>query len=193
MNPEWRYWFIESLVWLLPVMVIMMRIPQVDRLRTAYPLGLPLAATAVLFAIGRVIGPQEYPASVFSPMAIAWILTLGWAIAEARSMRQRLFVSVLLSAVVPWTFSGIRMVVIPLGLVLLLWVSRVRLPSVVAWALAALAQASLLVYLLHWPVLEILGRLASPHRLLPGRDCRDRAVVLRGRRRLVTISLPRSG
>lgn len=192
MNPEWRYWFIESLVWLLPVMVIMMRVPQVDRLRTAYPLGLPLAATAVLFAIGRLIGPQEYPASVFSPMAIAWLLTLGWAIAEARSMRQRLFVSALLIAVVPWTFSGIRMVVIPLGLVLLLWVSRVRLPSVVAWVLAALAQASLLVYLLHWPVLEILdGWPALIVSCLVG--IAATAVVLRGRRRLVTISLPRSG
>ncbi len=156
MNAEWRYWFIESLLWLLPVMVIMLRVPQFENLRAAYPLGLPLAVTALLFAVGRIVGPQEYPANAFSPVAIAWLLTLGWAIAEAQSARQRVFVSVLLIAVIPWTFNGFRMVAVPLGLVLLLWVSRIRVPATIAVMLAALAQASLLVYLLHWPVLEVL-------------------------------------
>lgn len=45
----------------------------------------------------------------------------------------------------------------PVGLVLLLWVSRVRVLSSVVVALAALAKASLLVYLIHWPVLEVLS------------------------------------
>lgn len=156
LTPEWRYWFIETLAWILPIVVVVVALPWVETVRRRYPLGLPLVVTAVLFAAGRLLVPQEFPISVFSPLAIAWILTLGWAIAEVRTTRQRMALTLLLVAVVPWTLYGVRMLVVPLGLLVLLWVSRLRLPLTLALVAGALAEASLVIYLLHWPVLDAI-------------------------------------
>lgn len=154
--PEWRYWFVEALLWILPAMVLLLALPGVEALRRRYPFGLPLTLTGALFLAGRFLVPQEFPVSVFSPLAIAWFAALGWTIAEARTVRQRIALSVLLVAVVPWTLYGLRMLIVPIGLMALLWVTRVRVPAPVAVAVAAVAEASLAIYLLHWPVLDLV-------------------------------------
>ena len=54
--------------------------------------------------------------------------------------------------VVPFFENPTRDIVVGLGLVLLLWVPTMRMPRAIANALAAIAAASLVIYLTHWQV-----------------------------------------
>jgi surface polysaccharide O-acyltransferase-like enzyme len=64
-------------------------------------------------------------------------------------------VSALSALLVSVMFAQTRLWVIGVGLLLLVWVPRLRMPKVLAICAAALAQASLFIYLVHWQVLDI--------------------------------------
>jgi hypothetical protein len=154
-SPDWRYWFIGALAWILPVAVLVLHVPRLTRWRVRWPFGWAAGATAVAFACGAFVVPDARPSSLFSPWAALWIFFLGWAVWEARSHRQRILVSALSLALVAVTFSQSRLWVIAAGLLVLVWVPRLRLPVPVVLVSAAVAQASLFIYLVHWQVLDI--------------------------------------
>ena len=84
---------------------------------------------------------------------MAWLLTLGWAVARARSTGHRLVVSALAVLTVPGFFADdARSAVVVAGLLVLTWSRQVRLPAAAARLAATLAGASLYIYLTHWQV-----------------------------------------
>jgi len=153
--PEWRYWFIEALLWLLPLAALALRIPAVEGARRRAPWLLPAAATLGLWAAFHLWVPDARPSVLFAPLAVAWVALLGWTVAEARTVRLRLATSVLVMATVLPSFDGTRLWVLPAGLLALLWLPSVRLPAVAVPVVRAVAEASLYVYLTHWIVLEV--------------------------------------
>jgi hypothetical protein len=84
-----------------------------------------------------------------------WLFALGWAAVKAPTWRHRLLVSALVAATVPGFFTGpaaLREATIVAGLLLLVWLPSVRVPSLVARGCGVLAGASLYIYLVHWQV-----------------------------------------
>ena len=154
-GPDWRYWFVGALLWVLPLSLLMMQVPVLARWRSRWPFGWAVAGTVAAFGLAVVAVPDERPSSLFSPWAVLWVFFLGWAVWEARTDRQRLVVSLLSLALVATTFSGSRLWLIGVGVLILIWVPRVRLPGFVVFAAAALAQSSLFIYLAHWQVLDV--------------------------------------
>ena len=92
---------------------------------------------------------------------IAVVLLLGWATARATTHRQRLVVSVLVLATLPGFFDDVeRTGVVIAGMLLLVWVPAVRIPTLLARPVGLLASASLYIYLTHWqlyPAIEAAG------------------------------------
>ncbi len=154
--PEWRFWFVEALVWVLPLVAVVLRIPWVESLRRGSPWLLPAAATCAVWVASQHLLPDARPASLFSPLAAAWVVLLGWTAAEAHTRRLKLATSLLVVVTVVPSFDASRQWVIPLGLLAILWLPSLRLPSALVPPILRVAQASLYIYLVHWLVLGVL-------------------------------------
>lgn len=153
-EPRWSYWFIEALTLAVLVLAGLLALPFVDRATRRHPFGTPIVLTLVLLPTRYdLVGmPGDH---VHRAHGVLWLLTLGWAMSQARTTGQRLLVSGLAVALVPGFFSvgGLdRHLYVALGLLALAWVPQVRLPAVVAPVVGVLAASSLWIYLLHWRV-----------------------------------------
>jgi acyl-CoA synthetase (AMP-forming)/AMP-acid ligase II len=155
--PEWRMWFLQSLLWVLPVLIVMLRLPWVEAVRRRIPYLLPLLLVLVLVIPAYPLLAPNSPRGLFHPSAIAWVVVLGWLVAESRTTRTRITTSVLVVALGVLAFDETRAWVIPACVVALVWLPTVRVPRrAVPWV-AAVAAASLWTYLTHWVVLDHLG------------------------------------
>ena len=151
--PDWRYWFIEALIGCMIVTTAVMAWPRVERLERARPFG---------FAVGLVLLglPTHLELVVWHERAIFhrveyvwWLFALGWAAARSETLRQRAIVSgLVLFAGMQFFDSSSRTWLMIAGLMVLLWVRQVRVPAPVVPLAAALASASLWIYLTHWQV-----------------------------------------
>ncbi len=137
-GPDWRYWFIGALLWILPAVALLSRAAAMARWRGRYPFEWAVMATLVSVVIAVAAVPDARPSSLFSPLAVLWVFFLGWAVWEARALRQRIVVSALSALLVSVMFAQTRLWVIGVGLLLLVWVPRLRMPKVLAVCAAAL-------------------------------------------------------
>jgi hypothetical protein len=84
---------------------------------------------------------------------VFWLFALGWATVKATASWQRLLISALVIATVPGFFGDLeREALVVAGLLMLVWVRAVRVPSWAARATGVLAAASLYIYLAHWQI-----------------------------------------
>ncbi len=84
---------------------------------------------------------------------VFWLFALGWAAVKATATWQRVLVSALLVATLPGFFGDpTRDAIVVAGLLVLVWVPSVRLPSWGTRLVGVLASASLYIYLVHWQV-----------------------------------------
>lgn len=154
-GPDWRYWFVGALVWVLPLAVMFCALPALRRTCERWPVGTPAAAAAVSLLVAAVAVPDARPSALFSPWAVLWVFFLGWSIAQARYRPARAAVSVAAVVLSVGMFQDSRTWVIGLGLLVLIWFPRVRVPALLVGAVALVAHASLFIYLSHWQVLEL--------------------------------------
>lgn len=151
-GPQWHFWFVEALVWILAGAGLTLAVPAVRRWRVRSPFGVALAAVAVGLIPRLVAGDLSGPDRA-SPQYAFWIFALGWAAAEANRRGQRLLVSALLVVTMPGFFdNAAREAVVAGGLIAVIWVPTVRLPRVASRIVAAVAGGSLYIYLTHWQV-----------------------------------------
>jgi len=169
-EPAWHYWFIECALALMLIAGLLLAVPQVDRLvrRAPFwlPFGLALVGLVPRYACREVFGSDvvhrhhglfaAFPDGDFihRAHAVFWLFALGWAAARTVTVWHRLLLSAVVVACVPGFFIGdqTRDLVVVLGMLALIWVSRVRLPAFLARAVGVLAAASLWIYLVHWQV-----------------------------------------
>jgi acyl-CoA synthetase (AMP-forming)/AMP-acid ligase II len=153
---EWRFWFVEVLLYMLVAFAAVLAIPWADRCERATPLAFALA----LFAVGLLgrYGLLDLGAPHTRPAL--WLFALGWAAARCTAPWQRACLTALALATVPGFFGDVqREAFVAGGIVLLLWAPSVRCPAVAGRVLAVLASASLYVYLVHWQVYPLLREL----------------------------------
>ncbi len=161
-DPErWGYWFVETLVQILLLLALVLAVPAVARAQRRAPFAFACAALGVaLAAVALDDGGNTFTARLMSPHTVLWLFVLGWLVQRATTPAQRLAATLLVVALVPAFFAGepARGAVATVG-VLLLLVPAVRVPRVLAAPLAALAGASLTVYLTHYAVQPELAAL----------------------------------
>lgn len=152
-EPAWHLWFLEALVALLLATAALLAVPVVHRLDRRlpfwFPLGLAALALLTRYDVVSLRGGDE----IHRAHVVAWLFFAGWAAARARTTTQRAAVSLLLAVAVPGFLDDpARESVVLVGMLLLVWVPRVRVPRAASRVLGLLAAASLYVYLVHWQV-----------------------------------------
>ncbi len=150
-EPAWHYWFIEAAVTLMLAATALLAIPVVDRWARRWPFWTPyaLCLLGLLTRFEVVAAPSGD--EIHRAHVVFWLFALGWATAQATRSWQRLLLSAVVVGSLPGFFDDPhREVVVMIGLLFLVWVPAVRLPTLAARAVGALAAASMWIYLLHW-------------------------------------------
>ncbi len=153
-DDQWQLWFLESLVWITAGALLLTCLPVLHRLERRTPFRFALVVLAVA-AVARFaeVGLRAGPTQRYTTLVVAFFFVLGWAGARATTTRQRLLVSALAALLTVGFFGQPQREAIVLGgLLLMLWVPHVRVPTRLARAAGVLAGASLFIYLTHWQV-----------------------------------------
>ncbi|HEX4978719.1 MAG TPA: AMP-binding protein [Acidimicrobiales bacterium] len=150
-SEEWQYWFVEVLVQLLAGLALLAAVPFTRRLLTRRSFEVALGLTLVGLAFRYDAFGVANERLIHRVDGVAWIFTLGWAVARARHLWHRLAVTALLLAGIPHYFeSGRRESYAAAGILALVWVARVVVPARAVPVVRVLAASSLYVYLTHW-------------------------------------------
>ncbi|MFF2244010.1 AMP-binding protein [Arthrobacter sp. NPDC058130] len=158
---QWHFWFIEVLIYLLVAATALLAIPWADRAERRFPLLFPLALTGLgLLTRYELVNP-----GVPHTAPALWLFALGWAIARSRTIAQRCLVSAMAALTVPGFFENAsREWTLLVGILLLIWLPSIPVPTGFRRLTVVLASASLYAYLVHWlvypPLAEISPALA---------------------------------
>jgi hypothetical protein len=115
-----------------------------------FSVALFVAAITIRFAL---IGIEAEGVERYAVITVLWSLVLGWVIARADSGGKRLAVSVAAIVATAGFFGDpAREAVVVGGILLLIWVQRLRIHAALVPAVRLLASASLFIYLTHWVV-----------------------------------------
>ena len=159
---HWGYWFIEALVWTLVALAVVLSAPRVRDVVVQHAFGVAVAATVVGLWLRFAVVPPESSFGTSRPLGVLWLFTIGWAGAAARDNDARLAVSALAAiGLVSYFDDPVREATIFAAILLVVWVRVVAVPRVVQPAVAALAGASLYIYLTHFQVFPPVERLAG--------------------------------
>ena len=155
LGPDWRFWFIESAVFVLLLVTAVVATPWGDRLERRHPFALPLALSGVgmLWWKGLLFPPVPHMQG--SALVVSWLFCLGWAAAKAQGLGQRVLVTAVAIPTVG-TFSGNpkRDLLTLTAALLVIWVPTLRVPRGLVPLVQVLAASSLFIYVLHWHVLQ---------------------------------------
>jgi hypothetical protein len=163
-SARWGYWYIEALVQLLLVLAAVL---SVRRIRD-WERDDPWRFAAVVLAVGLLVrfdvfGLPDMAHPTARPHEVLWLFAVGWLAALSTSTGQRAVVSIVAAAAVHDFFARpLREAVVLGGVLLLVWVPYVRVVRPVNRVVAAVAGASLYIYLTHWAVYPPLRDLFSP-------------------------------
>jgi acyl-CoA synthetase (AMP-forming)/AMP-acid ligase II len=154
-HPEWRYWFVEALVYFLTALTALLTLPLLDRAERRSPFGFALGLVG-LGVIGRYdpLGLAHVRFHL-SPTVVFFLFALGWAAARARTAPQRLALTAAVLLTVPGLFPGgqpLRTSLVMAGLALLIWVPVLPSLDLVNRVAGVLAGSSLYIYLTHFQV-----------------------------------------
>lgn len=156
-----RLWFVEVMVWVLVGLALVCATPIADRLERRRPFAWACAFVAVGLALrfdGFGMGREAW----FTVLAF-WFFAIGWAASKATTAWQRAAVTAMLAVgIVGYFGNPNRELLVFTGLALLIWLPAIRCPSAFTVAAGVLAEASLLIYLVHYQVYPLFGE----HRLL---------------------------
>lgn len=158
-----RLWFIEVLVWILVLLTLLLWVPAVDRLERHRPFAFGLGFLAAGVALRYdAPGPDMGEDAWFSMLAF-WFFAVGWAVAKSTSAWQRAAITALLAVGLYGYFGDhVREALVFAGIAVMIWLPSIRCPLLLTGAVAALADASLYIYLTHFQIYPLFGE----HRLL---------------------------
>ncbi|MDQ0118686.1 AMP-binding protein [Pseudarthrobacter sp902506025] len=166
---QWHFWFIEDIVYILLAMSALLAVPWLGRAERRFPLMYPLA----LFSAGLLTRYELIEPNVPHTLPALWLFALGWAIARARNLPQRVLVSALTVLTIPGFFDNHnRELTMIAGILLLTWLPVLPVPRILSKPVVLLASASMHIYLVHWlvypPLVETSPALAVAASLTAG-------------------------
>ncbi|WP_080736057.1 AMP-binding protein [Rhodococcoides fascians] len=154
-SAEWRYWFVEAIVYIVLAVAALLFVPFVDRLERCHPFWFPMGLVGLgLVARYGLIDIDDSPNRILTASVVFWLFALGWAAAQANTVRQQLWVTAAIVGTVPGFFFGDtqREVIVTVGLCMLVWLSSIPFPMMLSRVAGVLASASLYIYLTHFQV-----------------------------------------
>ncbi|KAA0100815.1 AMP-dependent synthetase [Mycolicibacterium sp. P1-18] len=155
-----RLWFVEVLVWILVALALACAAPLADRVERRHP----FACACAVLAVGLVLRFDGFGMgrdAWFTVLAF-WFFAVGWAASKASTGWQRGAVTAMLAVgIVGYFGNSERELLVFTGLALLIWLPAIRCPSALTVVAGVLAEASLLIYLVHYQVYPLFGE----HRL----------------------------
>ena len=88
---DWRFWFVEALVWIYLGGAVLLGVPALDRWQRRWPFGAALVVLGVaVLARFAITGIEAGATGRYSTALVLWCFALGWAAATAHTTRQRL-------------------------------------------------------------------------------------------------------
>jgi acyl-CoA synthetase (AMP-forming)/AMP-acid ligase II len=154
-EPEWHYWFLEVLVYLVLATAVLTSLPRVSAWERRAPYGFAVGLLALTLVPRFWATATGYDGDlIHSSVFVAWLFAGGWAAARADTAWQRLLVTVLLLAGIHGFVADDlqRELVIATGVLALVWLPSVPWPRLLVGATGVIASSSLYVYLTHWQV-----------------------------------------
>ncbi|MGA9870364.1 MAG: acyltransferase family protein, partial [Rhodococcus sp. (in: high G+C Gram-positive bacteria)] len=152
---EWRYWFVEAIVYIVLAVAAVLYVPSIDRLQRLQPFWFAMGVVGLgLLTRYGVIDVDDGRNRILTASVVFWLFALGWAAAQANTVVQRLIVTAAIALTVPGFFFGEteREIFVIVGLSLLVWLRSVPFPSALSRVAEVLASASLYIYLTHFQV-----------------------------------------
>ncbi|GAA2541314.1 AMP-binding protein [Pseudonocardia hydrocarbonoxydans] len=150
----WGYWYVEVVVQISLLLAVLFAIPAVRRAEQARGFGFAVALLA-LALVGRLFPDtgNEFSDRLMSTHLVLWLFVLGWVVQRSSTGPRRLLAAALILVLVPGFFDDPgRAAVVTAGLLVLLLVPRIALPTVLMRPVGAIAAASLAIYLTHYAV-----------------------------------------
>jgi acyl-CoA synthetase (AMP-forming)/AMP-acid ligase II len=153
-EPEWHFWFIEVLVYLMLAAGAVTTVPVLAAWERRSPFWFAIALVVAGLLPRFWATATGYDGDlIHSSIFVVWLFAGGWAAARAQHTRHRLLVSaLLLGGVHGFCDDPVREATIALGLLALVWLPTIRLPRVSIGLVTQVAGASLYIYLTHWQV-----------------------------------------
>ncbi|MCY7325350.1 MAG: AMP-binding protein, partial [Microbacteriaceae bacterium] len=153
-NEQWQFWFLEAMLWTTVGLAVVFAVRAVDRVERRSPFGFALVGFAIaLIARFAIAGAQAEYVERYTGPVVVWLIALGWLVARADTTARRVLVSVIAVASSLGFFGDpLREAILVGGLLMLVWVPVVRAPRWMVPTIAALAGASMFIYLTHWQV-----------------------------------------
>jgi hypothetical protein len=153
-EPEWHFWFIEVLVYLMAAAGVLTALGRVAAWERRSPYWFAVALLVACLVPRYWATASGYGGDVMhSSLFVAWLFAGGWAATRTRHPGHRLLLSALLVAgVAGFCEDPVREATVALGLLALVWIPAVPLPRAIVGVVGQLAGASLYIYLTHWQV-----------------------------------------
>nr|WP_283251104.1 AMP-binding protein [Rhabdothermincola salaria] len=155
----WVYWYVEVLLQLLVVLTLVFAFARVRALERRHPeafaFGVLAAGLALRFAVEATF--DRHVEAMHMTDTLVWCFALGWAAQRTSRLWSRLA----LSAIAWWSISGFfygveHDAVVLVGVLALIWVPHLPVLRGLDRLVAAVAAASLYIYLVHFAVLREL-------------------------------------
>lgn len=163
-SAPWRYWYIDVIVQLLVGLSLLLSLRPIQRLERASPFGFAAGLVVIALVLRHdlldvLLSSQQGGRT----LTAFWAFAIGWAGAQATTIRQRLAVTAAIPvAALGFYDNDVRIAMIIGGLLALVWVRRVILPRFVIRVAGTISAASLLIYLTHWEVYPRILDVADP-------------------------------
>jgi surface polysaccharide O-acyltransferase-like enzyme len=151
-----RLWFVEVMVWILVALALVCVTPIADRLERRGPFAFASAFLALGLAI-RFEGFDMGRDAWFTMLAF-WFFAVGWAASKSSTTWQRAVVTAVLAiGVIGYFGNPHRELLVFTGVALLIWLPAIRCPTGFTVVAGVIAEASLLIYLVHYQVYPLFG------------------------------------
>jgi acyl-CoA synthetase (AMP-forming)/AMP-acid ligase II len=156
---HWHFWFVEVFVHLTLLATLVMAVPVVRRLDRRLPYVLPLGVLAVALVLRMDWAHlDDWYNLRFRTHGVAWFFVLGWLVHRSDTTAKRVVTTLACVLTIPGFFEyAPREWFIATALVALVWARAVRVPGRLVAPVAAVAGASMWIYVTHftiWPPLD---------------------------------------
>ena len=160
------YWFVDVLVQCLLVLALVLAVPPIRRAIAERPFATACGAVLACLALRYGLGAVWETDPLYDRVAHEklWLLALGWCLAQARDLRERLLAAGLAFAVLGFDLllGQPPRPLTALAFVLILTVPRLPMPRLLSLPVTRIAAASLFIYLTHFQFRSVTGHLPAP-------------------------------
>ncbi|MCQ0970152.1 AMP-binding protein [Paracoccus sp. TK19116] len=160
------FWFVDVLVQCLLVLAAVLAFPPSRRAIRSKPFECACLAVVASVALRYALGAIWDTSSLFDRVVHEklWLVVLGWCLAQATTGRQQLIATLLVAGVLGLdTFvHGTPRPLTTAAFVIILTVSRLPMPTILAIAVTRVAAGSLFIYLTHFQFKSVIADLLPP-------------------------------